>query len=254
MSPTGPIVVGGVGLPWLRDLDFGTQFVRRAERMDWPQGVVFEDLSYSAHRVLHTLQEMAPAKVVLVGAMPRLVDPPGTIRSYPLDLTPPSDEEVAARLGDAVGGTIDLDHTLAVVRYWKGFPADTLVIEVEPGDTSFGLGFSDEVEDAVERVMALLGEELRRPIGDSTPRDATRYGTVEPGTMPTSSGTTTSGTPASGTPASDSVIRHSLIPSSVMTQSVPTQGLPDDVPDSVLGTGTGEGDEANGGREARSRP
>jgi hydrogenase maturation protease len=152
--------VGGVGLPWLRDLDFGTQFVRRAQRMSWPEGVVFEDLSYAAHRVLHTLQDINPAKVVLIGAMPRLTDAPGTVRSYPLDLTPPDDEEVAARLGDAVGGTIDLDHTLAVVRYWKGFPPDTVVIEVEPGDSSFGLGFTDEVEAAVEEVLARLRHEL----------------------------------------------------------------------------------------------
>ena len=119
-----------------------------------------EDLSYSAHRVLHTLQDFRPDKVVLVGAMPRDVDPPGTIRRYQLDLTPPSDEEVADRLGEAVGGIIDLDHTLAVVRYWKGFPADTVVIEVEPGDRAFGLGFSDEVEAVVDTVLEMIQEEV----------------------------------------------------------------------------------------------
>jgi hydrogenase maturation protease len=153
-------LVGGIGLPWLRDLDFGTQFVRRMEGLEWPEGVVLEDLSYAAHRVLHTLQDIRPDKVVLVGAMPRDVDPPGTVRRYPLDLTPPSDEEVHDRLGEAVGGIIDLDHTLAVVRYWKGFPPDTVVIEVEPGDRSFGLGFSDEVEAVVDQVLALVREEV----------------------------------------------------------------------------------------------
>ena len=137
--------MGGVRLPWLRDLDFGTQFIKRTDDVEWPEGVVMEDLSYSAHRVLHTLQDFNPSKVVLVGAMPRDVDPPGTVRRYQLDLTPPGDEEVADRLGEAVGGIIDLDHTLAVVRYWKGFPPDTVVIEVEPGDRAFGLGFSDGV-------------------------------------------------------------------------------------------------------------
>ena len=153
------VLVGGVGLPWLRDLDFGTQFIRRIQGLDWPEGVVLEDLSYAAHRVLHTLQEVAPEKVVLVGCMPRDVDPPGTIRRYQLDLTPPPDEEVSARLGEAVGGIIDLDHTLAVVRYWKGFPPDTVVIEVEPGDRSFGLGFSPEVEASVDKVLAMVREE-----------------------------------------------------------------------------------------------
>lgn len=159
-APRRRVLVGGIGLPWLRDLDFGTQFVRRIEGEIWPAGVSVEDLSYSAHRVLHRLQEAKATKVILVGAMPRDVDPPGTIRRYRLDLTPPSDEDVAERLGEAVGGIIDLDHTLAVVRYWKGFPTDTVVIEVEPGDRTFGLGFSAEVEAAVDKVLELLREEI----------------------------------------------------------------------------------------------
>ncbi|MFN2606809.1 MAG: hydrogenase maturation protease [Acidimicrobiales bacterium] len=153
------VLVGGIGLPWLRDLDFGTQFVRRIEDLDWPPDVLVEDLSYAAHRVLHRLQELRPEKVVLVGAMPRDVDPPGTIRRYVLDLTPPSEEEVNDRLGEAVGGIIDLDHTLAVVRYWKGFPEGTVVIEIEPGDRAFGLGFSAEVEARVDEVLALVRSE-----------------------------------------------------------------------------------------------
>lgn len=160
-DPPSLILVGGIGLPWLRDLDFGTQFIRRVEGGDWPPGVVLEDLSYAAHRVLHRLQELEPVRVVLVGCMPREVDPPGTIRRYRLDLAPPPPAEVHERLTEAVGGIIDLDHTLAVVRHWEGFPDDTTVIEVEPADRSFGLGFSDPVEAAVEPVLEMVRQEVR---------------------------------------------------------------------------------------------
>jgi len=160
---SGPVLVGGIGLPWLRDLDFGTQFVRRVEGLDWPEHVMVEDLSFAAHRALDRLLEIQPSRVVLVGCMPREVDPPGTIRRYVLDLTPPPDDEVQARLGEAAGGIIDLDHTLAVVRYWKGFPEGTIVIEVEPGDRSFGLGFSSEVEAAVDTVLAMVQDAVARP-------------------------------------------------------------------------------------------
>jgi hydrogenase maturation protease len=153
-------VVGGVGLPWLRDLDFGTQFIRRISDLEWPADVRIEDLSYAAHRVLDTLNALSPRKVILVGAMPREVDPPGTVRRYELDLEPPAGEEVVDRLSEAIGGIIDLDHTLAVVRYWRGFPPGTVVIEVEPGDRSFGLGFSDEVEAIVDTVLAMVREEV----------------------------------------------------------------------------------------------
>jgi len=157
---TGRTLVGGIGLPWLRDLDYGTQWVNRVVDLDWPDHVIVEDMSYAAHRVLHRLQEVRPNKVVLVGCMPRREDPPGTIRRYELDLAPPSDDEVQDRLSEAAMGIIDLDHTLAVVRYYGEFPDDTVVIEVEPEDDSFGLGFSDTVEATVDTVLALVRSEL----------------------------------------------------------------------------------------------
>ncbi len=157
---TGRTLVAGIGLPWLRDLDFGTQWVNRVLDLDWPDHVLVEDMSYAAHRVLHRLQEVRPSKVILVGCMPRRQDPPGTIRRYRLDLSPPDDDEVQDRLSEAAMGIIDLDHTLAVARYYSEFPEDTIVIEVEPADDSFGLGFSDEIEATVQPVLELVRQEL----------------------------------------------------------------------------------------------
>lgn len=171
------ILVGGIGLPWLRDLDFGTQWVKRQTAdngsNDWPLGVVLEDLSYGAHRVLHTIQEMNPARIVLVGCMPRQIDPPGTIRHYRLNLDPPPVEEVHERISEAVMGIVDLDHTLVVVRHWNAFPIDTVVVEVEPEDCQFGLGFSDTIEATVAQVTALVQQEVRRPAGSVS--DAPMY-------------------------------------------------------------------------------
>lgn len=157
---TDRTLVAGIGLPWLRDLDFGTQWVNRVADLEWPNHVLVEDMSYAAHRVMHRLQEVRPRKVILVGCMPRREDPPGTIRRYQLDLSPPDDDEVQDRLSEAAMGIIDLDHTLAVARYYGEFPADTIVIEVEPADDSFGLGFSDVVEATVDPVLDLVRQEL----------------------------------------------------------------------------------------------
>lgn len=157
----GCTLIGGIGLPWLRDLDFGTNWLARAAELTWPDGVLLEDLSYSAHRVMHRLQELLPSRVILLGCMPRRVDPAGTIRRYRLSDTPaPGVEEVHERLSESVGGVIDLDHTLAVCRYWGAFPADTIVIEVEPAETEFGWGFSEPVEMAVAQVLEIVQEEV----------------------------------------------------------------------------------------------
>ncbi len=153
------VLVGGLGMPGLRDLDFGRQVVRYLEHLAWPGGIVVKDLSCAAHLVLHRVQELRPAKVVLIGAVAR-GERAGSVRRYRLDLAPPPPEVVHEGLSASVNGMADLDHTLAVVRHWGGFPSDTVVVEVEPADCSFGPGFSEEVGDAIEQLLAMVREEV----------------------------------------------------------------------------------------------
>ncbi len=160
-AAAGCVLIGGIGLPWLRDLDFGTNWLARAATLRWPAGAVLEDLSYAAHRVMHRLEELQPGRVILIGCMPRRVDPAGTIRRYRLcDQPEPDPEEVHERLAEAVGGVVDLDHTIAVCRHWHALPDDTVVIEVEPAESHFGWGFSDAVEAAVLDVLEIVRSEV----------------------------------------------------------------------------------------------
>ncbi|HEX2048027.1 MAG TPA: SpoIIE family protein phosphatase [Acidimicrobiales bacterium] len=153
-------LVGGFGTPGLRDLDFGRALVEWFQQFDWPSDVVVEDLSCSAPLVLHRLQELRPAKVVLVGAVGRDLDPPGTIRRYRVDLAAPRPAEVHRSVEEAVMGLVDLDHTLAMARHWGALPVDTVVVEVEPAEASFGLGFSDVLAACFDPVLDAVREEL----------------------------------------------------------------------------------------------
>jgi hydrogenase maturation protease len=144
---TGPAChafVGSFGRPGMRDLDFGRQVVDCLQQRDWPAGVVVEELPCSPALVLNRLQELRPAKVVLLGAVARGDEPPGTVRRYAFHhaLVP------------------DVDHTLSVARQWGGLPADTVVIEVEPDDTGYGPGFSEAMAGAFDPMLDLVGEEL----------------------------------------------------------------------------------------------
>lgn len=158
-QPAHQTLVGGLGTPGLRDLDFGRQVVHYLENLEWPRGVVVEDLSYAAHLVLHRVQELRPAKVVLIGVAAR-GEPPGSLRRYRLDLAPPPPADVHEGLSAAAGGMSDLDHTLAVVRHWGGFPSDTTIVEVEPADCSFGPGFSEELGECIESILAMVRDEV----------------------------------------------------------------------------------------------
>jgi len=159
-SSACPVLIAGFGRPGMRDLDFGRQVVDCLRQLEWPDGVVVEDLSCAVPLVLHRLQELRPAKVVLLGAVARGLDPPATLRRYRVDPTPSHPTEVQRSLEESVTGLIDLDHTLAVARHWGALPLDTVVVEVEPAEASFGLGFSEELARCIDPIIEMLREEL----------------------------------------------------------------------------------------------
>lgn len=169
-SPSAPglacrVLVGGFGLPGMRDLDFGTSFVRMAEAADWPEGTVVEELAGAAHLVLHRLQELRPARAVLVGAVARGTGPAGTIRRYRVAGSgggSPAEVHhgLCEGVGGGAGGTAGLERVLAVARHWGCLPDETTVVEVEPADGSMGLGFSEELAAVVDEVLALVRDEV----------------------------------------------------------------------------------------------
>lgn len=160
-------LVAGFGRPGMRDLDFGRHVTRYLEGRRWPGDVVVEDLSCAAPLVLHRLQELKPAQVVLVGAAARGLEPPGALRRYPVAVAPaPTADAVQRSLEESLQGIVDIDHTLAVARHWGALPADTVVIEVEPADCSFGLGFSEDLAAAFDAVLAMVFEQVGRTEGE----------------------------------------------------------------------------------------
>ena len=135
--------VGSFGRSGMRDLDFGRHVVDCLQQLDWPAGLVVENLPCSGALMLDRFQELRPAKVVLLGAVAR-GDDPGFLRRFLL-------REMVA---------VDLDHTLAFARQWGGLPADTVVIEVEPDETELGLGFSDALAGCFDAIIDMVREEL----------------------------------------------------------------------------------------------
>ncbi len=182
---SAPLLVGGFGRPWQRDLDFGSRFVCAVEDLNWRERIVIEDLSYSALHVLHRLQELRPAKVVLVATQARGEDRPGTLRRYLVNPEPPPPDEVHGHLVEALSGEPDLDQTLAVARHWGALPAGSVILEVEPRDTSLGLGLSEEMAASIDTVLTAVATSsaarrtLRHP-GCPTNASTPRYPVPEP--------------------------------------------------------------------------
>jgi serine phosphatase RsbU (regulator of sigma subunit) len=47
-----------------------------------------------------------------------------------------------------------------MARHWGGLPVDTVVIEVEPAEATFGLGFSEELAACLDPILEMVRDEL----------------------------------------------------------------------------------------------
>jgi hydrogenase maturation protease len=154
------ILVGGVGQLYQGDLDLGRRAAERLAREQLGEDVVVEDLYYGAVAVAQRLEELRPDALVLVGAEPR-GRRPGTVERRPverLELTP---AQVQAAVGDAVTGYVAIDLVLEVAHGLGALPPQAVAIEVEPAAVEPSLTLSLVAEQALERALALVRDEVR---------------------------------------------------------------------------------------------
>lgn len=156
--------VGGVGYTHLRDYSVGPfvagRLLERSRAEGWPETVGVGDLSYDPVKIVHWLNAEQPpiVRLVLVSAAAR-GRLPGAVTAYRWDQTLPDDEQVQARVAEAVTGVIDLDNLLVVTRAFGAAPRDVFVVEVEPQLEEMGEAFTPAVERGARRA-----EEVARSI------------------------------------------------------------------------------------------
>lgn len=162
MSGAGPraprILVGGVGYRNLRDLSVGPLLTDAWATRAWPEGVELEDLGYGPIGIMHNLDAREPYERLVLISASQDGRPPGEVRSWAWTHELPPEEEIQARVAEAIGGVVGLENLLVIATYFGKLPRDVAVIEVEIADEGFGEGFSPEVSAALPRVL----EEVER--------------------------------------------------------------------------------------------
>ena len=98
---------------------------------------------------------------MLVGAIRRGREP-GAVTSYRWAGELPPQDEVQARVSEAVTGVISLENTLVVCGAFGGLPDDVRVVEVEPADDDWGDRFSPTVEERLEEILEAVWSSTRQ--------------------------------------------------------------------------------------------
>lgn len=152
-----PTLVAGVGYHDLRDFSVGPWLAQTLREMEWPEGVVVENLSYNPVAVVHRLQEQEPSfRRWMVGGAVQRGRSPGTVTAYRWDRRLPDEDEIQARVAEAVTGVVGLDNLLVVTAAFEAAPEAVVVVEVEPGVEELGHEFTAEVREGAEQACRIL--------------------------------------------------------------------------------------------------
>jgi hydrogenase maturation protease len=155
------VLVCGVGYRFLRDNALGV-YITDTLAPEASNGVEFEDLGYHPVGFTQNLAERPTYdRIVFVGAVNRGREP-GTVTTYRYDHVLPDVKEINERVGDSVTGSISLDNLIVVSEAFKALPEDVWVVEIEPGDETWGEGFSDAVQAKLPEITDTVWN-LTRP-------------------------------------------------------------------------------------------
>jgi hydrogenase maturation protease len=155
------VLVCGVGYRFLGDNALGV-YLTDTLAPEASNGVEFEDLGYHPVGFTQNLDERPDYdRIVFVGAINRGREP-GTITAYQYDHVLPDERQIQDHVGDSVTGSISLDNLIVVAEAFKALPEDVWVIEVEPGDESWGESFSPVIEAKLPEITETVWS-LTRP-------------------------------------------------------------------------------------------
>ncbi len=172
MSAAAPTqtLIAGVGYRNLRDLSFGPTLIDVAGELEWPPDVAIEDLSYGPIAVYQWFLENPErfGRAIFVAAAVR-GRTPGSLYRYDWPGTSAKSEdhedEVQARIGEALTGVIGVDNLLIICGHFGVLPHHVSVIEVEPEDESWGPDLTEGTLLRLRETIAALRAEVGASAG-----------------------------------------------------------------------------------------
>ena len=159
-----------VGYRNLSDFSVGPVLFPALKALDWGPSVDLEDLSYGPIAVVQNLEDRPRYdRMVFLSAVKR-GRVAGDMYLQRFDQPLPPEEEIQARIGEAVTGVIDLDNLLIVAQYFRVLAPEVVTVEVEPLDCESGESLSPAVSAIAPDILRRVRAEAYGGVASSVPR------------------------------------------------------------------------------------
>ena len=151
------ILIGTIGYHLLRDYSIGPNLLPHLQAMPWPTGVDVDEMNWGPIAVVQHFETLPePYDRVIILTATDLGKAPGaiTLRVWRGGL--PTVEQIQDRVAEAVTGTISAHNLLIIGEHFGIWPAETLLVDVQPGPEEAGAHFTPAVEAVVPLVLSTL--------------------------------------------------------------------------------------------------
>ena len=145
------ILVGTIGYHNLGNHSLGPALLPTLQSLTWPQGVDLEEMNWGPIAIVQKFQSLKSPydRVILLAAIERETRNIGAIDVFRWMGRLPDEEVIQACIGDAVTGVISVENLLIIGEHFKIWPAETFIVDVEPGPETSGIEFTSEVREAI---------------------------------------------------------------------------------------------------------
>ena len=157
------VFIGTVGYHNLRNHSIGPALLPRLQPMPWPPGVDVDELNWGPIAVVQKFQALPVAydRVILLAALERPERAIGDITVFRWQGKLPDEELIQRCVGDAVTGVISVENLLIIGEYFKIWPGETFVVDVEPGPEQAGEEFTEAMNQAIPDLILTLQQLTR---------------------------------------------------------------------------------------------
>jgi len=152
------ILIGTVGYHNMGNHSLGPALLPMLQTLKWPKGVEVEEMNWGPIAIVQKFQSLASPynRVILLVAIERQERNIGDIDVFRWMGRLPDKEMIQACVGDAVTGVISVENLLIIGEYFKIWPGETFIVDVEPGPETAGIEFTDEVQKVIPEFISTI--------------------------------------------------------------------------------------------------
>ena len=163
------VLIGTIGYyPFVRAYPLGPEYMQRLQAINWSTHIVIKEMNWGPIAIVQDLQAdpVDYDRVVLVGAVER-GDQTGTVSCRRWQHEPDIELDpifVQQRVYEGVTGVISVDNLLVIGEYFKVWPEQVIIVEVEwPEQLLSDLIFAESADGSTSTV---IGEKPLSPANE----------------------------------------------------------------------------------------